>query len=279
MSAAARRLGIANSVVTKNLNELEEWLGRKLIFRSTRSLQLSQEGTTYYEQIKSIISKVDELEKIRDEDTQLLSGEIKITAPVIIGKKLLCPLLSKFHQIHPGIKIKVILNNAFNDMVDEGIDMALRISRMPDSNFIARRLCQIRLALFASPEYITRFGAPLIPEDLKNHSCLIDGSVTQARRWSFVNLQGDNQSVSVNGPFDINDAESVIDLCREGIGIAQLPEFFIRDSLQDGSLVELLLEYSVSDLYISLQYHQKGLTNPSSKAFYEFVVKELNEAT
>jgi len=277
MSAAARRLGIANSVVTKNLNQLEHWLDRKLIYRSTRNLQLSQEGRLYYQQIKEIIHSVEKLESPANLDHQTMTGSIKITSPVIFGKQLLSPLIPVFHSEYPGIKIELILHDDFDDLVKDGFDLALRVSRLPDSNFIAKRLQSMRLRVVASPAYIKLHGAPSLPESLSRHICLIDQSVGNAKRWNFISLQGDNVSVPVYGPLSVNNAECIAQLCTDGIGVTQLPEIFVNDLIKSGHLVELLPEYAIDDFYISLLYHQKGTTNPATRAFIDYLTENLSE--
>ncbi|WP_185826875.1 LysR family transcriptional regulator [Shewanella canadensis] len=277
MSAAARRLGIANSVVTKNLNQLEHWLDRKLIYRSTRNLQLSQEGRLYYEQIKEIIHSVEKLESPTNLDHKTMTGSIKITSPIIFGKQLLSPLLPAFHIEYPGINIELILHDDFDDLVKGGFDLALRVSRLPDSNFIAKRLQSMRLRVVASPAYIELHGAPSTPESLSRHICLIDKSIGNAKRWDFISLRGDNLSVPVYGPLSINNAECIAQLCTDGIGVSQLPEIFVNDLINNGQLVELLPEYAIDDFYISLLYHQKGATNPATKAFIDHLTKNLSE--
>jgi LysR family transcriptional regulator for bpeEF and oprC len=274
MSGAARRLGVANSVVSKNINELEKWLNRKLIYRSTRNLSLSQEGEIYYKQIQEIIKRVDELEQPEDLDNITLSGVIRLTAPFIFGQKVFGSLLPEFHRLYPGIYINLILNDSFNDMVDEGIDLAIRVSRLPDSNFIARKIGSNRLKLVASLGYIEKFGAPLKPESLNHHVCLIDNSVSNAKRWNFVTPSNENLSVHVNGPIEVNNAESIKALCESGMGLAQLPQIFVEDSIRQGSLIELLPEYSIK-FDVSLLYHQKGASSPIVKALIDFLVKNI----
>ncbi|MEH6576500.1 MAG: LysR family transcriptional regulator [Amphritea sp.] len=275
MSAAARRLGIANSVVTKNLNELEDWLGRKLIYRSTRSLRLSQEGHSYLEQIRDIISRVEVLERPVELENKLLKGTLKVTAPVILGKKLISPLLPGFYNEYPGLKIQLVLNDDFNDMVEEGFDLALRVSRLPDSNFIAKRLWPMSLKLVASATYIEQFGAPLTPESLNRHVCLIDSSTANARRWQFRAPNGDSLGVHIDGPIDVNNAECITLLCESGLGISQIPNFFVDASIREGKLIELLPEYSIDDAYISLLYHQKGTKNPATKVLIDYLSENI----
>lgn len=274
MSGAARRMGIANSVVSKNLNELEKWLNRKLIYRSTRKLSLSQEGENYFNQISEIIDLVKELEQPEDLDNLVLSGTVKVTAPFVLGQKVFGSLLPEFHQHYPGININLKLSDNFNDMVEEGIDLAIRISRLPDSNFIARKVGSLQLKLVASLSYIEKFGAPLKPESLNRHVCLIDNSVSNAKRWNFTTPSNENVSIHVDGPIEVNNAESIKVLCESGMGLAQLPQVFVEDSIKQGRLVELLPEYAVK-FDVSLLYHQKGASSPIIKALIDFLAKSI----
>jgi LysR family transcriptional regulator for bpeEF and oprC len=276
MSGAARRLGIANSVVSKNINELEKWLGRKLIYRSTRSLKLSMEGQSYYDKIKDIVVAVESLEKQDDLDNTELIGTVQITAPVILGKRLCEYVLPKFHLEFPGIHLNIILSDDFNDMVKEGIDIALRISNLPDSNFIAKKVGKQAIKLVTSYAYIEKFGTPLSPESLNRHICIVDNSVANAKRWGFVNTDGGISSVHIDGPIEVNDAECVVKLCEAGVGLAQLPEVFVNESILKGRLIELLPDKNM-DVDISILYHQKSTGSPIIKSVIEFLVENTEE--
>ena len=276
MSGAARKLGIANSVVSKNINELEAWLGRKLIYRSTRSLKLSLEGQTYYEKIKDIVVAVDSLEHPNNVESVELIGAVKITAPVVIGKRLCEHVLPKFHLEFPGIHLKIILSDDFNDMVDEGIDIALRISNLPDSNFIAKKIGKQVIRLVTSFAYIEKFGAPLSPESLNRHICIVDNSVANAKRWGFTNVEGGISSVHIDGPMEVNDAVCVVKLCEAGVGLAQLPEVFVNEGIRQGRLIELLPETAM-EFDVSILYHQKSTGSPLIKSVIDFLFNNINE--
>lgn len=276
MSGAAKRLGIANSVVTKNLNELEFWLGRKLIYRSTRSLKLSLEGQNYYEKIKDIVVAVESLEQPENVENIALTGAVKITAPVIIGKRLCEHILPKFHLEFPGIHLNLRLSDDFNDMVEEGIDIALRITKLPDSNFIAKKVGKQALRLVTSLSYVEKFGAPLGFESLNRHICIVDNSVASAKRWSFTNNEGGVSSVHIDGPIEVNDAECVVRLCEAGVGIALVPEVFVNESIRQGKLTELLPEQALA-LDISVLYHQKSTGSPIIKSVIEYLVANIDE--
>lgn len=276
MSGAARRLGIANSVVSKNINELESWLARKLIYRSTRSLKLSLEGQHYYDKIKDIVVAVDLLEKPNNLDNVDLLGAVKITAPVILGQRLCEQVIPNFHLEFPGITLNIMLSDNFNDMVDEGIDIALRISNLPDSNFIAKKVGKQAIKLVTSAAYVEKFGAPLSPESLNRHICIVDNSVANAKRWGFSNAQGGISSVHIDGPVVINDAECVVKLCEAGVGLAQLPEIFVNEGIRQGRLIELLPE-NVMEFDISILYHQKSTGSPIIKAVINFLIENTDE--
>lgn len=276
MSGAARRLGIANSVVSKNLNELEVWLGRKLIYRSTRSLKLSLEGQSYYEKIKDIVVAVDALEHPDNVENIKLIGAVKMTAPVILGKKLCEHILPKFHIEFPGIHLNLLLSDDFNDMVEEGIDIALRISKLPDSNFIAKKIGKQTLRLVTSIAYVEKFGAPLSPESLNRHICIVDNSIANAKRWGFINTDGGISSVHIDGPIEVNDAECVVKLCEAGVGLAQVPEVFVNESIRQGRLIELLPEKTM-EIDISILYHQKSTGSPIIKSVIDFFNDNIEE--
>jgi LysR family transcriptional regulator for bpeEF and oprC len=169
------------------------------------------------------------------------------------------------------ININLVLSDNFEDMVDEGFDIALRASQMPDSSFVSRRLKPISLKLVASSNYLGEHGAPSSPKGLKDHQCIIEGNTGDKRRWRFRNKNGKQASVSVNGNFRVNYGGMVKALCIEGLGIAQLPDFMVAEELNTERLVELLPEYALDNLYIHLLYHQKSTTNNAVKAVIDYV--------
>ena len=274
MSAAARKLGVVNSVVSKNLTELEAWLGRKLVYRSTRNMRLTQDGHKQLEQFREILDRVDELEVHTDE--QAIQGIVKITAPVYLGQQLLVPHIPEFHRQFPLVKLHLVLSDDFENMIDEGFDVALRASQMLDSNFISRRLSDASLAVVASPDYVSQYGAPSSPKALTKYHCLVEGALDSPRRWRFKNPQNEQVSVAVDGSIFTNSGTSIKQLCEAGLGLAQLPSFLVEESISSGKLIELLAEYALSNFYLHLLYHQKGTSNLAIKAVVEYFVSQLS---
>lgn len=273
MSAAARSLGVVNSVITKNLNELESWLDKKLVFRSTRNLRLTQDGMNYLAECRVILNQVERLESKAHLDQTVVQGNVNIAVPFYLGQYLFAPLMAGFHQAYPLIKVNLVLSDSFEDMVDEGFDIALRASQMHDSSFISRRLQPVSLKLVASSSYLQEHGEPSSPKVLKNHQCIVEGYSGDRRRWRFKNKNGKQTSVSVDGNFRVNYGGMVKALCIQGLGIAQLPDFFVEEELSAGRLVELLPEYTLDNFYIHLLYHQKSTTNKVVKSVIDYVIE------
>ncbi len=258
---------------TKNLNELETWLDKKLVFRSTRNLRLTQDGMNYLAECRAIVNQVERLESQAHLDETVVQGSVNITAPFYLGQFLFAPFMAGLHQALPLINVNLVLSDSFEDMVDKGFDIALRASQMPDSSFVSRRLKPISLKLVASSKYLLQHGAPSSPKGLKDHQCIVEGDSGDKRRWRFRNNKGKQTSVSVNGNFRANHGGMVKELCIQGLGIAQLPDFMVEDELSTERLVELLPEYALDNFYIHLLYHQKSTTNKVVKAVIDYVVE------
>lgn len=277
MSAAARSLGVVNSVVSKNLNELENWLGRKLVFRSTRNLRLTQDGVTYLAQCRKILDEVALLEASTREQDRAVSGHLKLTAPTYLGQQMLAPAIASFTRAHPNVTLELIISDDFKDMVDEGFDAAFRVSQMPDSGFISRRMSKVRLQTVASPVYLKRVDIPVTPKDLKKHQCILENSRSQQQLWRFNSHRKAQSNVQVSGTTSASSGQMVKALCTQGLGIAQLPDFMVGDELSRGDLVELLPQFALDNFFIHMLYHQNTAGNTALKAIVEHLVSSLAE--
>lgn len=272
MSAAARSLGVVNSVITKNLNELEAWLDKKLVFRTTRNLRLTQDGMNYLVECRAILKQIGQLESKAHQDEEVLQGQVNITAPFYLGQLLLAPLMAEFQQNFPLIAINIVLSDNFEDMVAKGFDIALRASQMPDSSFISRRLKSVTLKVVASPDCLQRHGVPSSPTALKEHQCIVEGDSNNRKRWRFKNKTGKQSTFSINGNLRVNYGGMVKALCIQGLGIAQLPDFMVEDELKAGTLVELFSKDALDNFYIHILYHQKSTTNKAIKSVIDHIV-------
>ena len=279
MSAAARSLGVVNSVVSKNLNELESWLGKRLVYRSTRNLRLTQDGMNYLPECREILTRVERLESNTHPDDEEIRGQVNITAPVYFGQLMLAPILAGFHKAYPLITVNLKLSDQLEDMVKRGFDIALRASQMPDSSFVSRRLAPVSLKLLASPEYIQSNGTPSSLKELDHHQCIVEGDSNSRRRWPFRNKNGKQISVSTTGSISVNYGGAVKALCIAGHGLSQLPDFMVRSEIDSGELVELLPEYALENFYIHLLYHHRSRTNSAVRAVIDHVINESGSMT
>ena len=276
MSAAARSLGVVNSVVSKNLSELESWLGKKLVFRSTRNLRLTQDGVTYLDQCRKILDEVAWLEAKSKEQDKVISGHLRLTAPAYLGHKTLAPAIASFREDHPNVTLDVSISDDFRDMVEAGFDVALRVSQMPDSGFIAKKISQVRLLTVAAPGYLSTSGTPMIPRELQEHSCILENSTNQQQLWRFASRKKSQSNVQVKGPIAASTGLMAKELCLQGLGVAQLPDFMVKKDLKRGALVELLEEYALKSFYVHLLYHQNATGNLALRKLVDHLQSSLS---
>lgn len=271
MSAAAKSLGLANSVVSKHLTALEQWLGRKLVFRSTRHLCLTRDGLDYLPECRAILNAVEQLESRSRNGREVVEGKIKMTAPLYLGQRLLTPLVTDFCRKHPMVAIDLVLSDSHRSLVEEGFDIAFRVSEMPDSDLLSYRLRRVTLKTVATPGYIREQGVPLTPEELKRHRCITEGESTGRQRWLFRGKNDRHTSITLDGALSSSHGEAVMNFCEAGLGIAQLPGFFVDEAIDNGDLIELLTDYAVDTLYIHLLYHKHSTSHPAVAALIDHI--------
>ena len=273
MSAAARRLGVVNSVVSKNLGELESWLHKKLILRSTRSLRLTADGEQFLEECQRILNDIQALESQVVSEQREITGTVRITAPLLQGRQLLAPALSQFRVINPKVELNVILDNDHRSMIDDGFDIAFRVSDSPDSSMISREICRVGLKLVASPAYIELKGTPHHPKEISGHECILEDRGQYFQRWRFIGKNGRQTSVTPTGSLRINDPELIVELSKQGQGLAHLPDSFVDADIAGGELVELLPDYRFEGLSLQMLYHGRNYRNEAARALIEFLVR------
>lgn len=239
---AARALGISTSTVSRQVMELESWLGVQLFRRTTRRLSLTEMGRDCLERCTRLLDGVDELAANAQSLHAEPRGELRITAPVFMGKHLLGPLLPEFLDRYPKVTVQLHLIDRFVNLVDEGFDVALRIGELEDSTLIARKIGTMKLTLTAAPGYLDRRGVPTQIRDLKNHNCLVDTAPEHGNRWRFSSDLG-RAGVPVKGNISVNSGEMIRELALAGTGIAALPDFFVAEDVAAGKLVPLLTDH------------------------------------
>lgn len=253
--AAAERMGVSSGQASKMLSRLETDLGVQLIKRTTRALSPTEIGQVYYERIKVLLEQRDDLDASIRSTSGAPSGRLHITAPMSFGSAQLMPALLDFAERYPTLKFDVSFSDRLADLIDEGFDLAVRIGQLPDSSLIARRLCDARIVMVASPAYIATHGLPNMPEDLTHHECIIDTNFRNPHSWPFRNpVSGRPIMVPVTGRITLSNGEACLMAAERGLGIALLPSFIAGPKIRQGKLIPLLRDAESPPLGVHALY-------------------------
>ncbi|GAB4198584.1 MAG: LysR family transcriptional regulator [Wenzhouxiangellaceae bacterium] len=234
----AEQLNLSVQMASKAVRQLEERLKAQLFDRTTRSVTLNETGQAYFERCLDLLDQFDEVESVVRAEHGTLSGRIRITAPTSFAERYVVPELAEFLRRHPGIRIELSITDRKISLVDEGYDLAIRISQLSDSSMVARKLAPMRVIVVASPAYLSKHGTPAEPAELSQHTCIIDSNFKHERRWPFM-INGAIERIAVDGPFQANTPEATRQMALAGIGIAHCAKFVITEDLAQGRLVPL----------------------------------------
>jgi DNA-binding transcriptional LysR family regulator len=245
-SSVAQQLGAARSVVTRQIAALEKHLGVKLMARSTRRLTLTSAGAAYLEKCRVILNLVETAESDVGEERQAPRGAIRVSVPLSYGIKRLAPLLLDFADQYPDVGLAMDFSDRRSNLIEEGIDLAIRITARMEPGDVARRLATERLIVVAAPDYLARHGAPLHPADLIHHECL-GYTVTARHNWQFL-IDGKFASFPVRYRLSASNGDVLADAAARSLGIACQPQFISADYLADGRLQQILAEFPLPEL-------------------------------
>lgn len=272
-SRAAQNLGIVPSAVSRQINELEEWAGLRLINRTTRSLHLTAEGQIYLEKLSQITAEVQDLRTLGDTERSH-AGHINLTAPMMLGQFFLPHSLTRFKQENPKVEISTTLMNRIVDIVEEGFDVAVRAGHLPDSSLMSRKVGHVKMSTVASHEYLRQHGCPEHPKELSSHNCLISASPAHSARWAF-QVNGKEMAVKVRGDMSANDSLCLKALSLAGLGIARLPHYHVMKELEAQELVEILPQHAPNPIPINIVHNSSRQIRPTLRAFVEFLADDL----
>ncbi|TDS98265.1 LysR family transcriptional regulator [Rahnella sp. BIGb0236] len=254
LSAAGRELGLSPASVSERLMMLESYYETRFLARTTRSLSLTEEGRIFAIGARRLLAEADELESRIKSGTQKISGPIKITAPVDLGQTRVVPILDRFLARHPDVTLDLNLTDSFVDLVSQGVDFAIRYGTFSNTTLKARPIGVNRRLICGSPDYLSRKGIPLHPDDLLNHECIMM-RFTQGieRTWSFQN-HGAPYAVSVNGQRTTNNGQLIKQWALQGHGLCKKSIWDVEDDLACGRLVEVLAAYAPSPTALHIVY-------------------------
>ena len=244
-SKAASSLGITQPTATKHVAALEKRLGSLLLHRSTRGVTPTEIGKIYYEKCKTILHELEDAENIAGLLQSEVQGKLMISSSVAFGRRVLTPLVLHFMGQHPQLQVSLNLDDRYINLVEEGVDLAIRMGRLSDSSLGARFLGLNPWVVVATPEYLEKNGTPSIPSDLSQHIALIYSSVQGDHRWQFTGRDGSNKSIQVSGPLYSNNLSTLLAATRNHLGIAALPWYVAYSSVQSRHLKPLLADWSL----------------------------------
>lgn len=243
-TAAADRLGVAKSAVSRRIRELEQRLGAQLLNRTTRATDLTDSGRAFYERTVRVLADLDEAEAAVAQRGGRLIGTLRVALPLSFGTRHMAAPISAFLDAHPDIDLQADLNDRRVDLVAEGMDLALRIGHLRDSTLIARKLFDVRFVTCASPAYLAEHGTPETPADLVNHGVLVYTNVTDPRLLPYVDGDGMSHDVRVQPRMAASNGDLLVAAAAEGQGVVVEPNFMAAEAVTDGRLVPVLSDYA-----------------------------------
>jgi len=253
LTGAARDLGKTLPALSRSLRALEERLGVRLLTRTTRAISLTEFGQQYYEHCRRILRDVEEAEGLASETGHAAQGLVRITAPLLFGRLHVAPLVAPFLAAHPRVQIDLHLTDSLVAMVDDGIDLSIRIGDLHDSSLIAIPLGHVGRIVCAAPAYWSAHGKPHHPQDLKHHHCLTFRGLAQERGWLF-RVSDEERHWPINTACFCNDGSAVIRVARDGGGIAQMMSYQVAADLSEGRLEPALQDYAPHPLPVNAVY-------------------------
>lgn len=276
LSAAARKLEMPLATVSRKLGELESHLNTRLLLRTTRQLSLTEAGASYLAACRRILEEIGEAERTATGEYAMPKGELVVTAPVVFGRLHMVPVVAEFLAQYPEININLVLTDRVTHMMEEQIDVALRIGQLPDSSMMAVRTGTVRRVICASPAYLQAHGTPGAPRDLSAHDCITFEVLASKRAWVFGSGKAE-LSVPVHSRLSVNTAEAAIDAATLGVGLIRVLSYQVAQSLRQQSLQVVLDQYESEPLPVSLVHKGQSPLPLKLRAFLDFVAPRLRE--
>lgn len=269
-SAAAARLGITASSVTKVISRLESDIGARLFNRTTRRIRLTECGEIYYHHCLRVLTELEEAETTLREVNSSAEGQVRVVMPYSFGRDTLIPALGEFYQRYPSISLDINFKGSAVDLIKEGFDLAVRTGELPDSGLIRRVLLNTPMVTVAAPEYLERCGTPTIPEDLANHNCIIGRRVSS--EWCF--QQGRKKiAISVAGNLRVDNGDALRAAAAAGLGIAHSTSWLFRNDLEAGNVVPILEDFNRDQVPVSVLYSAKRHLPAKVKTVIDFLIE------
>ncbi|MGI9490101.1 MAG: LysR family transcriptional regulator [Geminicoccaceae bacterium] len=275
-TAAADELDLSRSAISKAVSILEEWLGVRLLYRTTRRLALTEEGRIFNEHCKRILAEAEAAELATTHLQSVPHGTVRISAPVSFGQMQLNRILPAFMERYPDLNVEIDYSDHFVDVIDAGYDVVIRVTpELQDSSLVARRIATSERFVVAAPRYIAVHGYPKTPDEVVDHNCIIYSLSPKPKIWTMIDTEGNCQQICISGNLTVNKGEAVLKAAVEGLGIARLPSFMCTKEIADGRLVRLLTDITLPPLGIYTIYPHKQYLANKVRIFVDFLVEHF----
>lgn len=268
---AAKKLNTSVAQISRRVSMLEERLAVKLLLRTTKKVYVTEAGQIYYLHCRSLVEGLETAELAVTQMQSTPKGLLKVTAPVAYGESHIAPLLYDFLELYPQINLELNLTNLTVDLIESGMDVAIRLGRLKDSSLIAKRLASRQLFVCATPGYLEKYGIPHTLSELEKHNCLVGSS----EYWRFKENKTE-KSVKVTGRIHCNSGFALLNAACRGLGLVQLPEYYVQDALDSGKLVEVLSDYRDEKEGIWAVYPHNRNLSPKVRLLVDFMSEKLN---
>jgi DNA-binding transcriptional LysR family regulator len=273
---AADALGLSKAAVSRHVGDLESRLGTRLLQRTTRRLSVTTEGQTFYVRCRELLAAIDEAEAELTSAGSEPSGLVRVNAPLTFGILHLAPLWGRFCDRYPKVSLDITLTDRLTDLVEEGYDLAVRVSTLPSSTLVSRRLATTRLRLCASPAYLATHGTPQCPADLTTHRVISYTYFESQDEWHFTGPAGP-VAVRVQPRIHTNNGDTCRHAALDHQGIVMQPDFLVGDDIRRGALLELMPKYRAIDLGIYAVYPSRKHLSPKTRRLIDFLVESFRE--
>ena len=274
---AAAQLRMSPPAVTRSVSALETRLGVRLLVRTTRSLRLTEAGALFLDCARDILANLDAAEMAVAGETAPPRGRLTVTAPATFGRIAFFPVVSDFAMAEPAVSVTALLLDRVVNLVEEGIDVGVRIGHLPDSDLAARRVGEVCRVLVASPGYVAAHGAPAHPKDLRGRDFIAFTGLTSRNAWRYLEA-GKTRTAPLSPRLEVNDAAAAIAAAAAGDGITNCLSYMVADRLRSGELVSLLDDFALPPVPVQLVHAESRLATPNVRAFMDFAAPRLEAA-
>jgi DNA-binding transcriptional LysR family regulator len=275
---AAERLGISTSTLSRQIAELEQHLGVRLLHRTTRKLSLTESGQAFYERAVQVLADLEEAEALASSSAAAPRGRLRLTCSHAVGIQRLAPAIASFAGQYPEVGFDVSVSDRIVDLVEEGFDLAIRVGQVGSEQLVARRLGRMRLLVCASPGYLQAHGMPQVPADLAGHRVMTYAYATTPRVWRLTDRRGNSEEVRVAGPLHSNSGDLSIAAAIAGLGVVFEPDFMLQPALDAGQLQRILPDWESSPGEIWAVYPSRRHLSAKVRLFVEHLARQFGAA-